>query len=566
MLGRTADAVQVLTDRVRARGDAPAVTVVSPDGDRSRSYAELDAHARSVARWLGRRGAAGDRVLLLYSAGLEFAAGLLGCLYAGMVAVPAPLPGHRGQVRRTGGIAEDAGVSFVLTDARSLPEVTSWTERDLPGVRTLAIDLVDAGDWEPVRADGSTLAVLQYTSGSTAAPKGVMISHGNLLHNAGELARAFRLDGDTRFGGWIPLYHDMGLFAHLVFPLLYGGSTVLMGQVAFLKRPHLWLEMISRFGLTFSAAPNFAFELCTRRVTDDQLAGIDLSGWRIAVNGSEPVRASVLAAFAERFARAGLRPETLTPAYGMAEATVFVSGAPERAPLVRRADPAALERFELREASGDGDGDRDGGGARELVSCGRVAAGLEVLVVHPETGEALPEGRIGEIWLRGGSVTSGYWRDAAASAEIFAEPGFLRTGDLGALVDGELYVTGRIKETLVIRGRNLYPQDIEHEVRRHHAELSSSVGAAFTVPGEGSDELVVTHEVRGRRVDVGELAGAVRETVVREFGVSPARVLLLRPGTVRRTTSGKIERATMRALFLAGRLSDARGDDQAPPR
>ena len=267
------------------------------------------------------------------------------------------------------------------------------------------------------------------------------------------------------------------------------------------------------------------------------------------------MRAPVLSAFAERFARVGFRPEALAPSYGMAETTVFVSGTHGRPPLVRRADPASLERFELSEVGGDA-------AARELVSCGAAADGFEVRVVEPETLDVLPDGRVGEIWLKGDSITTGYWRNAAATAEAVTESGFLRTGDLGVLVEGDLYVTGRIKETVVIRGRNIYPQDIEHEVRLHHTELSSSVGAAFTVPGEESDELVVTHEVPGDGVDTLELAGAVRQTVAREFGVSPARVLLLRPGTVRRTTSGKIERAAMRALFLAGHLDERQSDEQ----
>lgn len=547
MFGTAAGASEVLSDRIRAGGDRPAVTFVSASGDLALSYADLDRRARGLASRLRERGSAGDRVLLLFPPGLEFATALVGCLFAGMVAVPAPLPDHRGRLERTRAIAKDADISFILTDSGSLPEIAGWAGRDLPGVRTLATDLVEAGDAEPAPADRSTLAILQYTSGSTSDPKGVSISHGNLLHNTEALARAYRLGGDSVLGGWVPLYHDMGLMGHLVFPLLLGASTVLMGQVAFLKRPHLWLELISRFGVTFSAAPNFAFELCTRRVTDDQLDGIDLSRWRTAVNGSEPVRAPVLTAFAERFARVGFRAGALAPSYGMAETTVFVSGTDGRPPLVRQADPAALERLEFVPAA-------PGGAARELVSCGAVAHGFEARIADPDTLEARPDGRIGEIWLRGASVSAGYWRNAAATAAVRTGDGWLRTGDLGMLLDGELYVTGRIKETMVIRGRNIYPQDIEYEVRRHHPALSSGVGAAFTVPGDTGEELVLTHEVRRGAADLDDLAGAVRQTVVREFGVAPRRVLLLRPGTVRRTTSGKIERATMRALYLGGSL------------
>ncbi|MGW4551945.1 fatty acyl-AMP ligase [Streptomyces violaceorubidus] len=544
--------------------------------DESLTYAELDAEARRIAVGLADRAAVGDRALLLYPEGLHFAAAFLGCLYAGVIAVPAPLPGqYRHQRERVTAIARDAAVAVVLTDSAVEEDVRRWAgEQDAVRAEVLVTDGEalagsDPKAWTPRPLDHETLALLQYTSGSTGDPKGVMVGHGNLLHNVDSLSRAFGLGAHTRFGSWIPHYHDMGLMGILLPPLLLGGSCTLMSPTTFLKRPHWWLRMVHEYGLHWSAGPNFAYELCARQITDAQLAGLDLSGWTYAPNGSEPVQAATLATFAERFAPAGFRAEALTPCYGMAEATVFVSGAGGRAPVTHRVDAGALERHEVVPARPDAP-------ARALVACGS-ADDYEVRVVSPETGEVLPPGRVGEIWLKGASVAQGYWQRPDATRATFAartaggEEGFLRTGDLGLVHEGEIHVTGRIKETLIVRGRNLYPQDVEHELRAHHDDLQGLFGAVFTVPLPGTDRLdegiVVTHEVRGRLGEdvLAKLASGIRETVAREFGTGVHAVLLLRRGGVSRTTSGKIQRAAMRRAYLDGEL-DALHVDTAERR
>ncbi|WP_372497291.1 fatty acyl-AMP ligase [Streptomyces muensis] len=545
---------------------------VDPDGAHWMTYAELDERARSIAVRLRERGLVpGDRALLLYPAGLAFVTAFLGCLYAGVVAVPSPLPGrYRHERHRLRRIMEDAGVTAVLTDTSALGDVREWvTEERLGHLLLPATDDgpgPDAADWRMPHTDHSTLAVLQYTSGSTGDPKGVMISHGNLLHNTANIAAAFGLDDTTRCGGWIPHFHDMGLMGLVIPPLVTGSATVLMSPSAFLKRPHMWLHMVDRFDIYFSAAPDFAYELCSRRVTDAQVEGLDLSRWRHACDGSEPVRSAVLARFHERFAPYGLPAASLAPCYGMAEATLFVSGAPDGPPRTRRVRADLLERNEFRPAAADEPG-------RELVSCG-PPHGAEVRIVDPDTLRTLPEGGVGEIWLRGPVIGHGYWqRDATNEADFRAttaegDPGYLRTGDLGVLRDGELYITGRIKDVLNLRGRNLYPQDIEQELRLHVPELASLAGACFAVPGDGTqgrdDVLVVTHEVRGVRDEerLRELATGMRLTVAREFGAPVGAVLLLRPGGVRRTTSGKIQRSAMRELFRAGELRPTYADYQ----
>ncbi|RYZ42010.1 MAG: fatty acyl-AMP ligase [Myxococcaceae bacterium] len=554
----------LLREHARTRPDQEAVTLVRDldraDGSTTFSYQRLDAEARRLAAWLQARFPEGERILLLYPVGVDFVAGFFGCLYAGMIAVPAPLPGqYAHQRRRVQSIARDAGVRAVFTDSVHVAAVTEWAQAEgLDAVTVLATDVPGTGDadaWRMPPTSRDTLVLLQYTSGSTGDPKGVMVSHHNLLHNVASFQRALGFTDRTRFGGWIPLYHDMGLMAQLLPALFLGSACVLMTPNAFVMRPHLWLRMIDKHDIGYSAAPNFAFELCRRRVSDAQLAGMDLSRWEFAANGSEPVQASTLRAFAQRFAAAGFRESALCPCYGMAEATVFVSGRAHRAPVVHRVVAEALERHEYRVAS-------EGQHARELVSCG-VPEGYDVRVVDPTTRATRAPGNVGEIWLKGDSVSRGYWNNPGATSANFGavtaegEAGYLRTGDLGLMLEGEVYVTGRIKEMLITHGRNLYPQDLEHELRAQHPELATRFGAVFTVsPPDEEESVVVTHEVKGRfdTEAFQQLATRIKNTVSREFGIRVGGVVLLKPGSVQRTTSGKIQRAAMRRLFLANAL------------
>ncbi|WP_314219529.1 fatty acyl-AMP ligase [Streptomyces zaehneri] len=530
------------------------------DGATHWSYARLDAEATRIGAWLGARYPVGTRVLLLYPAGLDFAAAYLGCLYAGTAAVPAPLPGrYRHEQSRVSGIARDAAASVILTDTENLPAVRAWAEAEkLTGTRLLATDggdLPDPGAWTPEEVDHRTLAMLQYTSGSTGEPKGVMVSHGNLLHNVDSQRRAFGLTAASRLGGWIPHYHDMGLLGQLLPALLVGGTCVLMRPSAFLQRPHNWLRLIDRYDIQCSAAPNFAYEMCCARITDEQLAGLDLSRWRTASNGSERVDIATLDAFAKRFAPAGLRDDALCPCYGMAEATVFVSGEAHRKAVVTTVDADRLKQHRFVPAESGVD----------LVSCG-TPRDHDVLIVDPWTGEETATGDVGEIWLRGPSLAGEYWNNPCATEQAFTPDGYLRTGDLGTVHDGELYVTGRLQELLTVHGHHLYPQDVERELRAHHPELAAA-GAVFTVPTAevGAEEtLVVTHEVHGRPAEdrLRLLADGIRQTVDREFGVALGGVALLRRGGVRRTTSGKIRRVEMRRLFLNGELNALYADHE----
>ncbi|MFF1397830.1 fatty acyl-AMP ligase [Streptomyces sp. NPDC058287] len=520
------------------------------------TYGQLDSEARHLAAVLGRHVGPGDRVLIAHRSRALFVTSFLACLYSGAIAVPvAPTGGHGHHDERFAGILKEAAVACVLTSTTEAADVSQLLARTGHGdVVCLPADgpaaLADAGPWEPFTPGPDTVAHLQYTSGSTRDPRGVIVTHRSLLANQRAIQEALGTRPGTRLGGWLPLHHDMGLVGQLLHALWLGGTAVLLTPTAFVKRPANWLETVSRYGLTVSAAPDFAYEMCVRRVNDTQLAGLDLSGWETAVNGGEPIDAATLDAFAERFAPAGLRPGALAPCYGLAEATLIVSGM-RTAPAGRAVDAAALEKGRLTDPVGPG---------RTVTHCGPPAS-VDVRIVDPDTCAEVPDGRIGEIWVRGESVGPGYWARPAETAAAFdcrisgGGSGYLRTGDLGALQDGLLHVTGRLKDMIVIAGRNLYPQDLERTAQ----QVSGLFGAAtaFALPGV-RERIVIIQELRsGSRydIDLAGLAAAVQQRISEEYEVRTAGVVLVRPGTVRRTTSGKVERAAMRRLFLRGELT-----------
>ncbi|MEU4261450.1 fatty acyl-AMP ligase [Streptomyces sp. NPDC025273] len=524
------------------------------------TYAELDRAARTLAGLLRRHVRPGDRVLIAPGSRALFVTGFLACLYAGAVAVPVAPPGGRGHHDdRIAGIVKDAAAACLITSVAEAAEASQLLARTGHGdvVCLLADGPAPAGaapeeDAQPYAAEPDEPVYLQYTSGSTRDPRGVVVTHRSLLANQRAIRDALGTRPGIRMGGWLPLHHDMGLAGQLLHALWLGGTAVLLSPAAFVKRPANWLETVSRYGLTVSGAPDFAYELCVRRINDSQIAALDLSRWEVAVSGGEPVDAATLAAFAERFAPAGLRPGALAPCYGLAEATLLVSGT-RTAPAAasRTVDAAALEAGLLVPAPA--------GTGRVLTHCGPPAS-ADVRIVDPETCRELPDGRIGEIWVRGESIGPGYRGRPAETAASFGcrieggGSGYLRTGDLGALDDGLLYVTGRIKDMIIFAGRNLYPQDLERTVQ----QVSGLFGAAtaFAVP-DSRERIVIVQELRARSrydIDLAALAAAVQQRLGQEYEVN-AGVLLVRPGTVRRTTSGKVERAAMRRLFLRGELT-----------
>ncbi|TYB46424.1 fatty acyl-AMP ligase [Actinomadura chibensis] len=564
------DFVSLVRENIREHGDDRSFVFISEERGRKYKenvlgFAELDRMARALACRLESRGLRDGAVLLLYPEGLEFLKAFLGCLYARVVAVPAPLPAlDAGRFDRTRRIIDDAGVSLILTDAAHRDGIAAWlADAGLKGrvhcLDTESTTVGDPGDWEPPEFDRGTLAFLQYTSGSTSEPKGVMVTHGNLLSNGEEIKRRIEGTSDTVGVGWVPHYHDMGLVGQFLQPLYLGCRYVFTSPITFIKRPVLWLELISRYRGTITVAPNFGYELAVRRVTDAQLDGLDLSSLRVVKNGAEPVRAATLERMAERFAPAGFRPAMWMPCYGMAETTLLITAAPlGGGPLVRGFDAGALALGRAVPAAD--------GAARRLVSCGRPVT-LDVSVVDPETRARLPDGLVGEIWVRGGSVAAGYWANPAATGAAFGartsggDGPYLRTGDLGFRFDGELYVTGRIKDLIIVNGRNIHAHDVEEAAREAHP--AALAAAAFTVDAGDAEHVVVVQEISTRAAagtPLDELASLVKARVARAFGLPALSVVLAGRGTVRRTTSGKTQRGLTREAFLGGDAAALAGD------
>jgi acyl-CoA synthetase (AMP-forming)/AMP-acid ligase II len=563
------------------RPDRVACVVTGrPEPDETWTYAELDRRARAVAARLAHAAAPGDRVLVLLPAGIEFVAGFLGCLYAGAIAVPLPYapPGAGTGGERLAAVCDSARPAATLTTGEWIAgDDRTGAVRLGSLVDAAAVDRCAADGWAGPAPDRDAVALLQYTSGSTGSPKGVMVTHANLLHNIGRIEETYashRDPGpieDTVAVSWLPHFHDMGLVA-LLGPLAVGGTAVLLSPVTFLRSPVAWLEAISRYRGRFSAAPNFAYDLCVDKITAEQQDGLDLRSWEVAVNGAEPVRPGTLERFAGRFSACGFRPAALAPCYGLAESTVFVTGGrrPED-PATLRLDRAALEHDGVATASPAG---ASVSTTTEVVSCGRAPAGMRVRVVDPDRLVELGTDRVGEVWVSGPSVAAGYWRrpdETAATfgAELAGSAGgpYLRTGDLGFLRDGQLFVVGRRKDLIILDGRNLYPQDLEHTVATSHPAIAPRC-AAFAVREDAPARVVVAAELRpGRRPVAGEAAGARRGVVDRdevvaavsarvrdEHDVGLAEVTLLRPGALPLTTSGKVRRRRCRELWLAGEL------------
>ena len=560
--------VQLLGRRALKQPNQIAYTVLL-DGEAvgsSLTYAALDRRVRALAAHLQQLDATGERVLLLYPPGLDYVVAYFACLYAGAIAVPLYPPRHNRQLARVQAIAADARTQLALTTKNLLSQAAQVldTESALARVHLVAGDCVAdelADEWTGIEIDNDSLAHLQYTSGSTATPKGVMVTHRNLMHNSEYIAQGFAHSPASVSLTWLPHFHDMGLLDGIIQPLYNGFPAFLMSPVAFLQQPYLWLRAISRFRVTHSGGPNFAYDLCVRRITDAQIATLDLSSWSVAYNGAEPVRAESLERFAARFASCGFRSSAFYPAYGLAEATLKVTGGgrDEDAMFLVTQSEALKENRVVKAKRKDSQ--------TTLVGVGRPSLGTRVCIVNPETRRKCARSRIGEIWIAGPSVAKGYWNRPAETEETFnaylangAGP-FLRSGDLGFCKDDELYVTGRVKDLIIIRGLNHYPQDIELTVDKSNAFLRPGCGAAFSIEVEGEERLVVVQELGRRKpADLSAVIADVRHAIAEQHELQAHAVVLVKFGTVSKTSSGKIQRRACRAAFLAGELDVVAAD------
>lgn len=529
----------------------------------SLTHARLDLRARAVGWELSCLAGPGERAIILCPSGLDFVTVFFGCLYAGLIAVPAyPLDSTR--LRRTTArletIIDDAGPVVALADRVSLEQINRLAEDHpaLARVRWVAIESISdesAGKWRRPDQDPDAVAVIQYTSGSTKNPRGVMLTHRNVIENQDVFRSTFGYSHETTFVGWVPLAHDLGLFSHVVLPLYSGALSVLMTPEAFIQSPSRWMKAVGSYSNAATHAPNFAYELSAKRFTPEELASLDLSGLHTADLGGEPVRTETLESFERIFGPCGFRRESFVAAYGLAEATLLVSSA--RNPRVMRVSPAELQRGRVILET------RDGAPVRSLVSVGRPTPGQKIAIVDPERATGCPPGKVGEIWVSGPNIGAGYWRKPEDTAQTFRafikdtqEGPFLRTGDLGFLDEGELFVTGRLKDVIILHGRNHYPQDFEFTAERCDPAFRPGCAAAFSVETGTAEELVVVQELRDRnQTGLDALIRKIRRALFEEHGIKAHAIILVPGGSVPKTSSGKIQRQACRTAYLSGDLN-----------
>ena len=554
--------LELAQQRALMHGDKPAFVYLSngQQQNRSLSYADLDRCAKAIAAELQQHDLSGQTILLLLPTGIDFLIAFFACLYAKTLPIPAfPASGmaNRARIRA---MLEDAEPTAILTLEQDLAATTKWLRSlNWTGSTLLAVDTLSyehASSWVEPRVTAEDPAFIQYTSGSTAAPRGVLITHANIIHNESQIQDTIGHDDTAISVSWLPLFHDMGLVASVLQSFYVGGSYYFMSPIRFLEKPIRWLQAIDRYRASVSGAPNFAFDLCCQRIDDSELEGLDLSHWRIAFNGSEPIYHETLERFYRKFSHCGLRKQALQPCYGLAEATILVSGGPPHKPYRCKAlDPKALQQHRVVESTTSN--------AKTIVSCGRIAAQQQVLIVDPETLLPCDNNAVGEIWIRGASISQGYWhKQGALDTSLHGyrqdthEGPYLRSGDLGFIDNDQLYVTGRLKDLIIIHGQNHYPQDIEASVSQSHPALRADACAAFTVERTGREQLILAQELERahtKHADPQSIVDSIVSAVAQNHEIDIDGIVLLRHGQIPKTTSGKIQRHACKQRFLANR-------------
>ncbi len=501
--------------------------------------------------------------MLIYPPGLDYIVALFACMYAGIIAVPSYAPRPNRPLTRLETIVSNSEPKIVLTTRALLDSPKSIFHQHEGALANLLVISTDditldlsVGDL-PIEITARMPVILQYTSGSTAFPKGVTLTHGNIVHNTAAIERNFPLDTSSSTVFWLPPYHDMGLIGGILQPLCTGFPVTLMSPVAFLQRPARWLRAISRYRATCSGGPNFAYDLCVRRISDEEVDELDLSNWTVAFNGAEPIRRQTLEDFSQKFERCGFDPKSFHPCYGLAESTLMATGMDRFGTGVK---VHAVSRGAMEQDAILPPVDKDD--ATWIVSSGHAAGGQDVRIVDPSSSEALPEDHVGEVWVSGPSVAAGYWGRPKETEETFGahlatgEGPYLRTGDLGYLHEGQLYITGRIKDLIIIRGQNYYPHDLEFTAQRSHPALQPSSGAAFSVQRDGAEHLILAQEVDGRleSSEIKEIANRISTSITETHDLRLDDIVLVKPWTLPRTTSGKMQRYLCRSAYLSATL------------
>lgn len=547
------------------------------------TYAELQNRTTCLADFLNEQTMPRQRILLLYPTGIAFATALLACWSIDRIAIPVNLPDTQQSLGRLAGIIHDAKVAIILTTEEILrqmiqndalqhlpaaPLTPQIKKMGLPStpmrqhpvsppiVATDALHFDHPSDRRPPsKIDSHAVALLQYTSGSTGTPKGVMVTHDNLLHNSRLIQQASKTSPDSISMNWMPLYHDMGLMTGIIHPLHVGFPSHLMSPLDFIRNPLYWIQSIARHGITHTGGPNFAYAICTKRFNADALQDGTLAKWQVAFTGAEPIQAETLERFTHRFESSGFRHTAFLPCYGLAEATVGVCWAGfQEGPVILQVDgeyakhdvivpPRSLEQ------------------TKRFVSSGKINSGMEVVIVDAETQTQLPEHQIGEIWCSGPSVAAGYWQKPEITEQVFnarlngSTKPYLRTGDLGFISGCELYITGRIKDLVIIRGKNHYPQDIEQSVQKAHPSLRQGGCIAFSVEISGNEELIITQEIQTEpQPDLKDIMKCIRQVLAMDHQLSPYQILLLSPRSIPKTSSGKLQRMACKKMFMYNEL------------
>ena len=533
------------------------------------TYQELETRARAIAAQLQSLNAGGSRALVVYpyAGGLEFIAAFFGCLYANVVAVTSNAPQNAAAIAKLEQRAIDSQATVGLTTQELIDRFQFLRVKNpelapkLDQIKWIATDRLDnaiASDWIEPHINGDNLAFLQYTSGSTGIPKGVMVSHQNILQNSEIIKQTFQHTSQSKGAIWLPLYHDMGLIGGVIQPLYVGFPVLLMSPISLIQNPLRWLEIVSHHRATTSGGPNFAYDLVCRNLNRDRLENLDLSCWDLAFCGAEPVLAHTLEKFYQTFAAIGFRKEAFYPCYGMAEATLFITGGVKsEIPRVKYLDSKALSENKVLEVEDPEQG-------RSIVSCGQVWLDSKIAIVNPETLTECSPDEIGEIWVSGSGMGRGYWgqeQKTTETFEAFIQPTgvgpFLRTGDLGFLANGELFITGRLKDVMILWGRYQYPQYIEQTIEKCHPALRSNCSAVFSIQVKDEECLAIAVEVERthlRNLNVREIVTAICQTVIQEHTIEVRAVALLKTGTIPKTSSGKIQRSSCKAMFLENKL------------
>lgn len=580
MISKFTTLIEVLRHRASVTPQTVLYSFIEDGKDRKSefTYSQLDERAKAIASYLQTKTNKNDRALLLYQPGLDYIEAFMGCLYAGVVPVPAYPPDGR-NLKRLLHVINNANAAIALSTESIYSNVSNLSENGASDqIRKESSEFIqniewhlsdtiateEANKWTDTDITKEDVAFLQYTSGSTNNPKGVIVTHDNLMNNFDFSEKAFEMSPEKQMVSWLPPYHDMGLIGGILQPLYSGMRTTLISPVSFIKKPIKWLSVISecaKDGKIISGAPNFAYEVCVNKISDDQIADLDLSNWTLAFNGAEPIRAATLEAFYQKFKSTGFKIESFFPVYGLAEATLLVSaGNVPELPVVKKVNKILLEENNVTETV---ENEID---LIEKVGCGVELRGQKLRIVDPATKIECNENEVGEIWISGPNVAKGYWENDAETEMAFncaihneTDATYFRTGDLGFLSKKELFVTGRLKDLIIIRGKNHYPQDIEFTVQHSHEALRKDCGAAFSIDENGEEQLVIIQEVKRefkRKIDSAEISAIIKSAVSKEHQLVPSHIILIEPSSFPKTSSGKLQRRASKEQFLKNELKE----------